>query len=73
MKLTFNWKEINVYWMAFNRNGYVRISKNVEFFTKWNNFLKKVDTESVLYTCYVANKRSIFSSLILILVKHCGH
>ena len=44
----------------------------MEFFIKWDNFLKEVETESVLYTCCVANKRSIFSSLILIFVKHCG-
>ena len=52
--------------MAFNKNGHFQISKNVELFIKWDNFLKKVDTESVLYTCCVANERSIFSSLILI-------
>ena len=57
--------------MAFNRNGHFQISENVEFLKKWDNFLKKVDTESVLYTYCVANKRSIFSSLILIFVKHC--
>ena len=58
--------------MAFDRNGYFQISKNMEFFIKWDNFLKKVDTESVLYTCHVVNKGSIFSSLILVFVKHCG-
>ena len=52
--------------MAFNRNKHFQISKNVEFFIKKDKFLKKVDTESVLYTCCVANKRNIFSSLILI-------
>ena len=44
--------------MAFNRND--------QFFIKWDNFLKKVDSEFVLYTYCVANNRSIFSSLILI-------
>ena len=26
-----------------------KFQKNVEFFTKWENLLKKADTESVLY------------------------
>ena len=46
--------------MAINRNCHFQILKNEESFIKWDNFLKKVDTESVLYTYYVANKRSIF-------------
>ena len=33
------------------RNWYFQISKNMEFFIKWDNILKKVDTEYVLYTC----------------------
>ena len=58
--------------VASRRTGHFEISKIVKFFINWDNFLKKVDTVSVLYTGRVANKRSIFSRLMLIFVKHCG-
>ena len=35
-KFQFEYQEF----MAFNRNGHFQISKNVEVFIKWDNFLK---------------------------------
>ena len=53
--------------MAFNRNGHFQISKKCGVFYKVGKFLEKSRYRvSALYTCCVANKRSIFSSLILI-------